>query len=104
MDITNNIFEYVTDIYDRIESIIGKDEDSISNILESLYSNFLNQVCVSDYEIESCETGFFGAEFRSDFNVSFTEESDEVAFNFFMGLALLSFLNYYNQKELGDIE
>ena len=104
MDITNNIFEYVTDIYDRLESRIGKNDDSISSILELLYSNFFNQLCISDYKIESCETGFFGAEFRSDLNVSFTEENDEVAFNFFMGLVVLGFLNYYNQKESGDIE
>lgn len=98
MDITDDISEYVVDICAEIDSIIGTDDDSISNILESLYSNFLDQVCISDYEIESCEAGFFQEEFKSDFNVSFIRESDEVAFDLFMGLAVLSFLNYYNNK------
>ena len=70
-------------------------DSTVSGMVEAIYSDILERLCVLGYTLE-CEMEL-GEDIKVD--ITFDYESDKNIFDFFMGLVVLSFLNYYTKKE-----
>lgn len=99
MNDTEDIYEYVVNTYDNVNALRDLNGYHVYDIIESIYSNLLDQICYFGYAVESCNTNVYQNDLISNLDLYFAEERDEAIFDFYMGLVTLTFLNYYNQKQ-----
>ena len=93
------LYSDVIEVWDDLNSLVDMGDHTVSEMVEHIYSDILERLCVSRYNLK-CEMEL-GEDIIVD--IAFEYGSDKNVFDFFMGLVVLSFLNYYTTKKEEDI-
>ena len=88
------LYSDVIEVWDDLNSLVDMGDNTVSEMVEHIYFDILERLCVSKYNL-NCEMEL-GEDIIVD--IAFEYKSDKNVFDFFMGLVVLSFLNYYTTK------